>query len=497
MDTFVLTCLKEPEALFIIEAYTDRSVTYGDLLQMVNGLANVLYERRIRQGDRVVLMFDNQLEFIVAHFALLRLGAIAVPLAANVNEEMLQHVLNQAQPSCLLGKEGLKLPGELHVDHTSPDAPMFVLTITEQQLRQDMSHDTTFSPSLLHDDDPIAILYTSGTTGRSKGVIMKYGAVLADFDDFGQDLSFDCSTRIIQMMPIHHADGWCYSFLLPFRFGSSVLLTPTFQASVGASFDRLVGQYGGNVLIAVPSMLKSLLAFKPRYREPVEGKLHYVLCGSAKLHHELVASFEAQFDTRILENYGSTEALLIAYYTPETPYRKGSVGTRAPRCEIRITEDGEIAVRSPYLFGGYYELPEVTAEVLKDGWYYTGDEGLVDEDGFLHLAGRKTQDVINKAGNKIPASAIDEVLLAYSGVVDAATLGLPDAVYGEDVYSFVAASEVGKVAEAELMEYARATLPREQWPKRIVIVEAIPRTAIGKVIRPDLIELLKQPTGGV
>ncbi len=486
-----MICLQHPDSVFIIEAYTDRTVTYGDLLPMVNGLANRLHEQGIRKGERVVLLFDNQLEYIVAHFALLRLGAIAVPLAADTGEDMLRHVLDQAKPFCLLGKDGLKLPINMNDIHLKSYDPLHMLSVTEQHLRQEMSPDTVFAPVQLDDEDPIAILYTSGTTGRSKGVVMKYGAVMADFDDYGQDLGFDRTTRIIQMMPIHHADGWCYSFLLPFRFGSSVLLTPAFQASVGANFDRLVGQYGGNVMIAVPSMLKSLLAFKPRYQEPVAGKLRYVLCGSAKLHHELTATFEEQFDTRILENYGSTEALLIAYYTPDTPYRKGSVGIRAPRCEIRIAEDGEIAVRSPYLFGGYYRLPEVTAEVLKDGWYYTGDEGFVDEDGYLHLVGRKTQDVINKAGKKIAASVIDEVLLACPGVADAATLGLPDAMYGEDVYCFVAAAATGKLTETELMEYAKANLPREQWPKRIIIVEAIPRTAIGKVIRSVLTEIMR------
>ncbi|MCD1259375.1 acyl--CoA ligase [Paenibacillus athensensis] len=475
------------ESPYLIDPVDGSALTYEQVYRRSLALSQAWVQKGIARYDRVAIFMDNEPEFILCHYALLLIGAVAVPIQTSNRREEIQYILEltEAKFVCVTDSKRWEALG-LRWESLQVCCTEYATEGNAEAEAEDVE---------LDEDDPVAILFTSGTTGRPKGVVMRYGAVLKDFYEYGGALAFGPQTRIIQSMPISHADGWCYSLLLPFLFGSSVILTPSFDARVCGQFDRLLHELHGNVLIAVPSMLTALLTMKFRYELPVAGYLHYVLCGSAKLHEELLKRFEHEFETRILENYGSTEALLIAYYTMQTPYKRGSVGKISPQCEVRLDEEGTIIVRSPFLFKEYYKSAVLTAEVFDGTWFNTGDIGFVDEEGYLFLSDRKKK-LINKAGYKINPNEIDERLLELDCVVDAVTIG--HEVNGEEqIYSFVQLSNSGLNVDMEpMMRHLQARLERVKWPKQIIPIPHIARTAIGKVNTDALIGLINAKSEG-
>ncbi|MHB8062592.1 MAG: class I adenylate-forming enzyme family protein [Ruminiclostridium sp.] len=479
---FAAHCLNYENQPFIIEPFGQREMTYGELMHKSAILMKMLFKHGITKGDRVVLCFNNQLEFVISHFALLRVGAIAIPLQPTSSNEKTGYILEQTQPRIILANRAM--------DFDNIGSKVQVIEVNAQLFENSTKSQFEYKDVYLDDEDPIAILYTSGTTGIPKGAVMKYGAVVADFLEYGEALGFNHETRFILAMPVWHSDGWDFSVLLPFLFGASVLLLPPFDAKIAGKFDWLLNEARGNVLVAVPSMLSALLTLRYRYKQPIKGLLKAVLCGSAKLHQNIIESFEKEFGTRILENYGLTETLLIAHYSPGDQYKQGSVGKVSPQCEVRFEEDGEILVSSPFLFEGYYLEPELTAKAYDGKWFHTGDLGYVDEERYLYLKGRK-RNVINKAGIKIDPNEIDEVFLRYPCVTDVVTIGVEDTVYGQEIIAFVTVSDTNITAEV-LENHARTNLEKVKRPKSIHIVPAIYRNNMGKVNRDELLSLQNQ-----
>lgn len=473
MEHFSYICDQFENHIFMREPFNNnRQITYGDLRKYSFSLANKLKSMGIKANDYVILNFNNRIEYSVSHFALLIIGATAVTLPMSGKAEDLDYIMKLVQPKLILASDN---KSDLYAEWNEK-----WLAVEIEKLEQFPSEE--FDEYKYERDDVAALLFTSGTTGKPKGVMIKYVSAVYNFIEYGNALKFDTNTKIIQCLPVEHADGWCFSVLFPFLFGASVILTPAYNAQVALNFERLVND-GGNILVCVPSILTSLLEMKNRYQLPFKGKLKSVLCSSSKLHVEVVDNFEKEFDTNILEFYGSTEALLIAYYTEQINFKTGSVGKVSPQVSIDFTEEGEILVKSPFLFKGYFLDQKRTSQVMQDEWYKTGDIGTVDEEGYLFLLGRK-QYFINKAGKKIDPSDIDSVVVKLDSVKESVTLGIEDKLYGEQIYTFIVLNYPQEVEKISL--YLKQNLQSEYWPKEIIVVEQIPYNSIGKVERKKL-----------
>ncbi|HHV30586.1 class I adenylate-forming enzyme family protein [Acetivibrio mesophilus] len=483
MLDFIKKCEENREHIFIIEPFTQRTVTYGQLLNCCMILKDELTQMGVSKGDRIVLSFRNEIEYVISYFSVLCLGAIPVPVNPDVKSTEIQSIVSDTLASIILTRSR-----EEEKSHSLSSLVHYVEM--ESFLNRERHAEDTINTEFEY-SETAAIMYTSGTTGKPKGVVLKLKAVLNGFREFGEDFDFDANTRIIQPMPVYHADGWCFSTLLPFLFGSTVILAPDFGTYVALNFDKLVCDFKGNTMICVPSMLSLLIAVKDRFDDKIKGMLKHVLCGSARLDPEILFRFEAEYNTKVYDNYGLTETLLIAYYSPKIEYRCGSVGKIPKNREVCIAEDGEILVSSEFLFGGYYNNTISTSKVYDGKWFYTGDTGYIDEDNYLYLTGRK-KEIINKGGIKVYPNEVSETILRYPGIIDVATIGFEDEMYGEEIYSFVVSSPDVDISEEKVLSYVKQNISQLKCPKKIIFIDIIPKNELGKVNYKVLQEKLKQ-----
>ncbi len=474
------TILREASALhhddiFIIEASSGESITYGRIFHDAAALAQTLQARGVTRGDRVVVMADNCLEYVFAAFGLMLCGAVMVPVSERFGDAGLRSIMQRAAPVMLLRGPGVARQGWARV-------PQPVI----RELMDAATGPARWNPVETRADEPIVILFTSGTTGDAKGVVLSAGSQLADHLTYGHEMGLGRESRFIQVMPVDHADGWGYTLLVPFLNGASVLLTKPFDFRVCAQFEEVARAHGGNVVVAMPSILAAILARSRRYEDPASIGLKYVLTSSEKLYDDVRDRFEATFAVPVLEFYGITEAGVIAYDVPGMPRRPGTVGKLHPGVEIRRGDDGELLVRSPYLFSGYIGQGSRTERAFHQGYYRTGDRVEVDADGYLHLHGRVDND-IKVMGQRIVPGEIDDILCRHPAVSDACTIGVQDESGVSTVCAFVVIKgpetlDVQGELSAHCHQYLEVSMPI-----RFEAIGELPLTAIGKVDRAALV----------
>jgi acyl-CoA synthetase (AMP-forming)/AMP-acid ligase II len=454
-------------------------ITYAGLWTAGCAVAERLHDEGVRRGDPVVVLLGNSPDYVVTAFALMLLGATLVPLKPCIEADELEMI-------CADAGARLVVVGDVAQEAVVEDVAARAWTFEPRLGREAEEAPAPLPRVEMRHDDPLVVLYTSGSTGRPKGVTLTVGPVCENFRTYGREMGFDGTTRFLQVMPIYHADGWNFSLLVPFIHGASVVLSESFGPRVCAQFERLVRSCGGNVLVAIPSILSALLAFADRYEDP--AGLDYVISSSEPLHPELKREFEARFRTRVCDLYGLTETQIVTYYSPELPWKPGSVGIPQRGVDIRASDDGEIQIRSPYLFAGYMHDPDATRACYDGGWFRTRDRGHVDEEGYLFLQGR-VDDAIERHGRRIYPAEIDTVLAAHPWVIESATIGAPDGT----ICSFVvAAGGGGGAAEAVLRAYCKEGLASGCRPERLTFLAQLPRNAIGKVDKAKLAEVVQE-----
>jgi long-chain acyl-CoA synthetase len=472
---------------FVFDSISDTSFTGRDIWEKALGIGNFLFSRGIQKGSKVAVVLNNSVTTITIYLANFFMGAVTIPLNPNFHRNDFEYIWNKSAPDIIL-----TTTETIHRLQDSDIVTRFQLVdVEENQWARLASPGFQFQLPEIHWEDPIAILFTSGTTGRPKGVVMKYGAVLDNLKQYGTDMQFDETTRFMQVVPLFHAHGWLYSSIVPALFNSSLVLNPPFNASLCSEFWDIAARYQANVLVSVPSMLVSLLEMRERYQEIPERVLKYIICGSAFLHPDVKQEFERSFKTVIYEFYGSTETVYIAYHSPSGEFKAGTVGRIFPRqCRIKIAEDGEILVNTRYIFKEYYEEEELTRAAFAGEWYKTGDLGIIDEAGYVRLTGRK-KDIINKGGFKVSPQEITNALLRLEAVRDAYTIGVPDPMYGEEIYSFVVVDQQSDLTEQDLLKYCRKVLNPMICPKKVKFIAEIPKNPSGKADKFKLSECIR------
>lgn len=480
---------KYKERIFLFDATSDKIYTYGDIFERSAGLANLLYGKNNYKNSKIAIILNNSFEFIVYYFATMFLGATVVPLNPNYSSKELSFVINKIEPDIILSTDDI-------FEEKIENKAINFLSMNKIGLNELKAKRFDFDIPEIQWDDLAAILFTSGTTGKPKGVGMKYGAVFENLSIYGSDMQFNQKSRFMQIVPLFHAHGWLYSSVVPALFGSSVIMNEPFNVRLCAKFWDIVKKYNGSVLVAVPSVLMALMEMSKRYKEVPKGLIDYVICGSSFLHINLKNTFEEKFDTTIYEWYGSTETIYLAYHSPDVDYKSNTVGRIFPKnVEIKIKESSEVCVKTDYFFEGYINEPELTKETFdEEGWYHTGDTGGIDNDGYIFLTGR-IKNIINKGGYKVSPAQIDNCLLEYNGIIDAATIGVPDEMYGEEIYSFVAVNERKVYDEEDIANHCKANLSKNIIPKRIISIPSIPRNAMGKTDKFKLAEMYKEIRG--
>lgn len=435
-------------------------ISYAELLARSGGMARALVARGLVPGDRVLVQVGKSVEALLLYLACLRAGLVYVPVNPGATARERDYFVGDAEPA-LVVDDGLL--GELA---GTPDAPGF----------EDVARDA---------DDLAAILYTSGTTGHSKGAMLSHGNLAANARTLIAAWAFTVADRLIHALPIFHVHGLFVATHCALGAGARMLWLPGFDAD-----SILAALPDSTVLMGVPTFYTRLLA-RAELTPARAASMRLFVSGSAPLPAETHRAFEAATGHRILERYGMTETGMLASNPYVGERVAGSVGPPLPGVSIRIAAPddegvGGIEVQGANVFQGYWRMPEKTAEEFTpDGWFKTGDLGRFDDAGYLSIVGRAKDLIISGGFNVYPAE-VEGAIEVLPGIGEVAVIGVPHPDFGEGVVAVVAPKPGTSVDRSAIDAALRETLGAYKRPKAIEIVPALPRNAMGKIEKAAL-----------
>jgi len=454
----------------------------GQLDEMTRATAEGLRRLGLGSGDRVLWSTASSLPAVVVNVAALRAGLVVVPVNAAYTERELAHVVGDVRPAAAVvddrdraevvsraaGGDIVVLTPDLDVIGGAPGKGGAPLAGGAGADALDAAEP----------DDTALIAYTSGTTGAPKGAVLTHANLLANSESIALTWRWDAGDRLVHALPIFHGHGLCVALYTSLLVGSSVVLVPRFD--VDAVFDACA-RHDATLFFGVPTMYHRLAASS---RVGELGRLRLAVSGSAPLSAELHRSIAVSARTEVLERYGMTETLMTLSNPYEGERRPGTVGFPFPGVEARVEDDGALMVRGPTVFSGYWERPAATAESFVDGWFRTGDLGVV-EDGYVRLLGRSTDLIISGGYNVYPAE-VEDVLLGHPSVAEVAVTGEPSDEWGEVVCAWVVTDGVAPPDADALLTHAAQRLAPYKRPRRVRFVDSLPRNSMGKVRRGEL-----------
>jgi malonyl-CoA/methylmalonyl-CoA synthetase len=407
----------------------------------------------VKPGDRVASQAPKTPEALMLYLAALKSGAVYLPLNTAYTEAEVAYFLGDAEPA-LFTKDAVALAAE--AAGLAPDMDV---------------HETA-------PDDLAALLYTSGTTGRSKGAMLSHANLASNALALHQAWGFRPGDTLLHALPIFHVHGLFIALHCILLNGGPTLWLERFDdAAVLAALPR------ATVMMGVPTFYTRLLA-NPAFTREAAAHVRVFICGSAPLLESTFAEFEERTGQRILERYGMSEAAIITTNPLDGPRVAGSVGFPLPGVSLRISggqETGVIEIKGPSVFSGYWRMPEKTAEEFTpDGWFKTGDVGRVDADGRVWISGR-AKDLIISGGYNVYPKEIEMAIDELPGVQESAVVGVPHPDFGEAVTAVVVPRAGATIAETDIIATLRGRLANFKVPKRVYVVGELPRNAMGKV----------------
>ncbi|MDP6182207.1 MAG: class I adenylate-forming enzyme family protein [Gammaproteobacteria bacterium] len=486
----------ESDALAIL--YDDSVFTYADMEKLSNQFANLFQELRYEPGDRVSILLGNDPRTVAAIFGSFKSGVIANPLHDRLTSKEVGYIIDHAGSKLIITGEDFADTVNAAVSDL-PDPPQILcfgdaggLTCVSEESLEQQSVTAPQNHNFSNDDGAV-LLYTSGTTGRPKGVLLSRGNLSCSAAIAVDRYGIKSSDRTLCVMPISHTNGLMFSTIPFLMAGASLALRPRFSAS---SFWDDCRKYEVNSTSVSPAILMILL--DTYSNETLDGiNLDYVKVASAPTSVELAQRFEAQFgDGLLLETYGLTETTAGNVGNPvEGPRKHGSIGTVIPFNLVKIVdekgaevphgESGEMYIGGPSLMLGYFRDSEATAAVIRDGYIMSGDIARMDEDGYVYIVGRK-KELIIRGGENISPLEVDRVVALHPAVGEAVTVGFPDQVMGEAVGTCVVRS--ADVTESEIIEFCVTQMASFKVPQKIVFIDEVPRNLLGKILRGDIVK---------
>ena len=428
----------------------------------------------LHPGDRVMWSTGSSVSSIICHIGALRAGLVVVPANTAYTQREIAYIVSEVRPAAAIVDD----PARGRWARDASDRPLVVAAPDLDLPDGEPGQLDTAKP-----DDPALICFTSGTTGSPKGAVLSHGNLLAATRAVNVAWRWDPADRLIHCLPVFHAHGLCVGIYGTLLSGGSALLLPGFDP--GAVAEAAAGG-DTSLFFGVPTMYHRL-ARSARASEL--GRLRLCVSGSAPLPADLHRRIEAVTGMSVLERYGMTETLMIASNPYDGERRPGTVGFPLPGVEMSVDGDGEMSVRGPNVFGGYWERPIATSEALVDSddggypWFRTGDLGTID-DGYLTIRGRSKELIISGGFNVYPTE-VEEVLLTHPGVAEVAVTGTPSDEWGEVVTAWIVADGPAPSAE-ELSVHTAERLAAYKRPRIVRVIDALPRNALGKVVRSEL-----------
>jgi long-chain acyl-CoA synthetase len=520
-EALIRTAKKFPDHTGFI--FMGRRITYRELDILVNRFANALIDLGVKAGDKVGMLLPNLPQLIIANHAVHRLGAVTAMNNPLYTEQELAHQLNDCDAKVIITLD-LLLPRALnlkaktgvgtiitcHINDYLPFPKKHLYPFVKKAMYRkvtpqkgvyefmDMIRKYPATPVPDHSrwDDLGALIYTGGTTGVSKGAMLtqaNLSSVVQIFRAWFPDLK-DGAAHIVGTYPIFHSAGYVVSqdFIIWSGWTSTIIPRP----EPGILIETLK-KYKPDFLPGVASIFVGLLA-NPQFRKMDLSFVKGFFTGAAPIAADTVQQLKALTGKDVYDNYGMTENVAFATGMPWGGKSKiSTIGVPFPNTDVKIVdidrgdtelkpgEAGEICIKGPQVMSGYYKQPAETALVLRDGWLYTGDIGVMDEEGHFRIVDRK-KDMIVAGGYNIYPKDIDEVLFQHEKIMEACVVGVPDAYRGETVKAFVVLKEGERMTEEEVVGYCREHLAAYKVPKFVEFINELPKSAVGKILRRKL-----------
>jgi malonyl-CoA/methylmalonyl-CoA synthetase len=477
-DLFDLSLRGRSQAVGLVHTRPDgvlEELRFGELRDRAARLATALGRRGLAVGDRVAIHLTNRAEFIDLFLACVQSGLVLVPINVMYREREVAHIVSDAEPALIVTTRSnfaLFPAGAPVVD-------------VEALSREAAGEVTVDHRPAIDGDAPAAIVYTSGTTGRSKGAVLSHNNFAANATSLVTCWRITSDDRYLAVLPLFHVHGLGNGVCSWLASGCRMRLVERFDANLALEWFE---QFQPTLFFGVPTIYVRLLELPLEAARGVGSRMRLFVSGSAPLPAHVLEAFRERYGHTILERYGMSETLMLTSNLLAGERRAGTVGYPLPGVSVSLRDArgapiepgavGEAWVKGPAVFSGYWRNPEATASAIRDGWFATGDLGQIDASGCLTLRGRATELIISGGFNIYPRE-IEEVLLEQDGVREAAVVGTPDERRGEVPVAYVVAD--GDVDVERLRERCAEVLASFKAPRAIVRVNSLPRNAMGKL----------------
>ncbi|MBD2500518.1 class I adenylate-forming enzyme family protein [Anabaena azotica] len=480
-------CQLYPDKIALI--FEDKSFTYKQLNELVNCLANSLSGLGIKKGDRVALFLPNIPEFIISYLGILKIGAVAVSINVMLKNAEVSYILNDCDAKAIITTEvqsqqvpEADLPQLQHILIAEGKASKGV-SLTEL-----MEKASPHARAVAMDRHaPACIVYTSGTTGFPKGATLSHGNVISNMYAHNRCCGMTPNDRLLLFLPLFHCFGQNAILNAGLNVCATIILHRRFkmeQVLHSIAHDQITMFFG------VPTIYINLLSTETSGYN--FSDIRYYFSAAAPMPVEIAQTWLDKYGKVIHEGYGLTETSPCACYNHDLKYKLGSIGAPIENVEMAIVDDhghqlppgevGQIIIRGPNVMLGYWNRPFETAEVIKNGWFYTGDIGYMDEDGFFYIVDR-LKDMINVSGFKVYPTEVENVIYQHPAVVEAAVYGVADTVKGEIIKANIILKPDHQITAQQITEFCQERMAAYKVPHEIIFVDSLPKNPTGKVLK--------------
>ena len=479
---------------FLREGNVETEISYLELNLDSNRMADTFYDLGVEKGDRVILFIQKSLFFAIAHIALQKIGAIAVPLNPGFKKSELDYLLQDAQAKLILSEpENEKLIKEI-------DPNLTTLSINTHKPYQELDFFRTASaapPQIeINPDDAGLIVYTSGTTGKPKGAILTHSNLVQDAGNIINIWEITAADVLCHALPLFHVHGVCFALHTSLMAGAHVIMLDQFSPQrVIEVLSQKQEPYCCTVFMAVPSMYGKLMEYLGDKKRDFEH-MRLWTSGSAPLPAKDFERIKTTFGKEPVEREGMSETGMNFSNPIKGKKKPGSIGLPLPYLEVRIVnpdtgvdvkagQTGEIWLKGPAVTPGYWRKPTETANAFEQDWFRSGDLGKIDKDGFYYLTDR-IKHIIISGGENISPKEVEVIINQVEGVVESAAVGIPDEKWGEKLVAAVVVKSGAEVMPAGIQKHCRHHLHNWKCPKEIAFVEELPRNTMGKVLKEQV-----------
>ncbi|MBO9129273.1 o-succinylbenzoate--CoA ligase [Bacillus sp. 165] len=483
----VLGDIFEKEAAHIAMIYKDKKINYAELQKNVDKYAVYLKQLGVRKGDCVALSCQNSPEFVYSYFGVTQAGATVIPMNLMLTLKEIEYIFSDAKVKTWIIHRNIFEKINIPEEKVIAALDLETLIVVDEEFTDSIASNKQALEVQMYEDDVCTILYTSGTTGKPKGVMLTHKNLLSNADSLIELFHVNQEDKFLCVLPFFHTFGFTVTILAPLLAGATLVISETFNPK---EVINNLNEEKITIFSGVPSMYVLLCKHIQKHKLKFPHIRHGVSAG-ASLPMEIGRAFLDIFP--IAEGYGLTEtAPTVTVNCSNDVNKLGSVGLPIPGVEVKIVDDrgkalptgivGELVVKGPNVMKGYLNQPEATEEALVNGWLYTGDLARVDKDGFIYIVDRK-KDLIITSGLNVYPREVEEVIYEHPDVFECAVVGVDEGTRGEVVKAFIVPKEEKTITKEDMLGFLKDKLASYKVPRIIEFTDSLPKNATGKILK--------------